>query len=113
MSPRDRLALVVEAIARYNAGDADGYAAMFAEQGSEANYRGDVLRAGQDGVREGNRKTFAEFPHNRAEIRASYALGDYVVLHEEVRRAPELEPFEVISIYSFSGDKIERVEFVK
>ena len=113
MSPQDRLIVVEQAIARYNAKDADGYAAFFADDGSENIYRGAVLRAGRDAVREGNAKTFADFPDNRAEIRARYAMGDYVVLHEEVFRGSGVEPFEVVSLYSFAGDKIERVEFVK
>ncbi len=36
---------------------------------------------------------FAEFPQNRAgHPAARYALGDYVVLHEEVRCAPKQDP---------------------
>jgi hypothetical protein len=40
-------------------------------------------------------------------------LGNYVVLHEKVFRSAEAEPFEVMSIYSFEGDKVSRVEFVR
>ncbi|WP_338014335.1 nuclear transport factor 2 family protein [Sphingomonas cavernae] len=109
----DRLAIVERLMERYNAHDADGYADMFAEHGSEAMYRGDVLREGREGVREGLRAMFAEFPRNHAEVRAQYVVGNNVVLHEVVRRAPEVEPFEVVSIYSFSGGDIERVEFVR
>jgi hypothetical protein len=36
-----------------------------------------------------------------------------VVLHEKVARSPEAEPFEVMSIYSFSDDKVDRVEFIR
>ncbi len=109
----ERLALVERAIERYNAGDAAGYAAFFAEGGSEGLYRGDVLRAGRDAVRDGNGRMFAEFPQNRADIVAGYAMGEHVVLHERVFRTPEGAPFEVVSIYSFSDDLIDRVEFVK
>ena len=113
MTGAERIAIVEQAIARYNAQDADGYAAFFAADGCEALYRGDVLRAGRDAVRDGNATTFAEFPQNRAEIAASYALGDHVVLHEVVHRAADVAPFEVISIYTFDEDRIARVEFVK
>ncbi|MFW2830245.1 nuclear transport factor 2 family protein [Sphingomonas sp. ID0503] len=108
-----KLATVEKLIALYNAQDADAYAAMFTEQGSEAGYRGDVLREGREGVRAGLKAMFAQFPENRADIKASYELGDYVVLHEEVCRSPETAPFEVVSIYSFENELIERVEFVK
>lgn len=113
MSGFDRLACVEAAMERYNARDADGYAAFFTEQGCEASYRGEVIRAGREGIREGMRAVFEQFPENHAEIRARHILGDHVLLHERVRRAPNVEPFEVMSIYSFADEKIERVEFVR
>ena len=108
-----RLALVDELMARYNAQDADGYAALMSEDAAEASYRGAVLREGREGVRAGLQAMFAEFPENRAVVHARYAVGDKVVLHEEVFRSNSTPPFEVISIYSFAGDKVERVEFVR
>lgn len=113
MTAADRLALVDELMARYNAQDADGYAALMTEDAVEAVYRGDVLRDGQGGVRSGLAAMFAEFPQNRAVVHARYAVGDKVVLHEEVFRSDTAAPFEVVSIYSFRDDKVERVEFVR
>jgi uncharacterized protein (TIGR02246 family) len=109
----DRIALVDELMARYNAQDAAGYAALMTEDACEAVYRGDVLRAGRDGVRDGLAAMFREFPENRAVVHARYAVGDKVVLHEEVFRSNAAVPFEVISIYSFAGHLVERVEFVR
>ncbi len=108
-----RLAVVERAIERYNAGDADGYAAFFTEDGSEGLYHSEVLRAGRAAIRDGNGKMFAEYPENRAEILSGHVLGERVVLHERVFRTPAGEPFDVVSIYSFSDDLIDRVEFVK
>lgn len=113
MTNEDRLALVDELMARYNAQDADGYAALMTEDAAEAGYRGAVMRDGREGVRAGLTAMFAEFPENRAVVHARYAVGDKVVLHEEVFRSNATPPFEVISIYSFVGDKVDRVEFVR
>ena len=113
MSGEDRIDLVTRLIERYNAQDADGYAAFFTDSGSEASYRGPVVREGKEGVREGLRKMFAEFPENRAEILESYALGEHVVLSERVWRSRATEPFDVMTVYSFSGDKVDRVEFIR
>jgi uncharacterized protein (TIGR02246 family) len=109
----DRLALVAELMARYNAHDAAGYAVLMTEDAVEAVYRGAVLRDGREGVRSGLAAMFAEYPQNRAVIHAAYAVGDKVVLHEEVFRSESTPPFAVISIYSFVGDRVERVEFVR
>lgn len=109
----DRMATAYAMIERYNAQDADGYVALMTDDACEATYRGAVLREGREGVRSGLKAMFAEFPGNRAEILTSYALGDTVVLHEKVARSPEAEPFEVMSIYSFSDDKVDRVEFIR
>ncbi|MES2056303.1 MAG: nuclear transport factor 2 family protein [Pseudomonadota bacterium] len=100
-------------IALYNAQDADGYVALMTDAACEATYRGAVLRDGKENVRSGLKAMFAQFPENRANIVSSYVLGEAVVLHETVSRAPDGEQFEVMSIYSFSDDKVDRVEFIR
>lgn len=109
----DRLAIAEEMIAHYNAQDADAYVALMTEDACEASYRGAVVRDGREGVRNGLKAMFAEFPQNRADILKGYVLGDYVVLHEAVSRSADTASFEVMSIYSFEGDKCSRVEFVR
>jgi hypothetical protein len=109
----DRLAIAEEMIARYNAQDVDGYVALMTDEACEAGYRGAVLRDGREGVRAGLTAMFAQFPQNHAEIIQGYTLGEFVVLHEKVSRSKDAEPFDVMSIYSFEGDKCSRVEFVR
>lgn len=109
----ERVAIAEQMIAHYNAQDADAYVTLMTDDACEAGYRGAVLREGKEGVRTGLQSMFAQFPQNRADILSSYALGDTVVLHEKVERAPDGEKFEVMSIYSFEGDKVSRVEFIR
>jgi uncharacterized protein (TIGR02246 family) len=108
-----KLQTAEQMIAHYNAQDADAYVALMTDDACEAGYRGDVLREGRDGVREGLEKMFAEFPENRAEIVTGFELGEYAVLHEKIWRTAAAEPFEVMSVYSFDGDKCSRVEFIR
>ncbi len=108
-----RIDTVTAMMARYNARDAEGYAAFFADNGCEAQYRGDVVRDGRAGVASGMAAVFAEYPQNHAEVLQSFELGERVVLHERVRRAPDAEPFDVMTVYSFSGDRVDRVEFIR
>ncbi len=108
-----QMAVAEAMIAHYNAQDADAYVALMTDDACEAGYRGDVLRAGKEGVRSGLKAMFAEYPENRAEVLSGHMLGEYVVLHERVSRSSQSEPFEVMSIYSFNGDKVSRVEFVR
>ena len=107
------LQIAVEMIAHYNAQDADAYVALMTDDACEASYRGAVVREGKEGVRAGLKAMFAEFPQNRAEIISGYHLGEYAVLHEKVWRSNDSEPFEVMSVYSFEGDKCSRVEFIR
>lgn len=109
----DTLAIAEQMIAHYNAQDADAYVALMTDDACEAGYRGAVVREGKEGTRTGLKAMFAEFPENRAEIISGHTLGDYVVLHERVFRSSTAEPFEVMSIYSFKGEKCSRVEFVR
>ncbi len=97
----------------YNDHDADSYVSYMTEDACEANYRGEVLREGREGVRSGLKAMFAQYPKNRADILATHLLGNTVVLYEKVARDPDGEQFYVLSIYSFSGDKVERVEFIR
>ncbi len=108
-----KLSIAEQMIAHYNAQDADAYVSLMTDDAAEAGYRGDVLRDGKEGVRTGLKAMFAQFPENRADIISGHQLGDYVVLHERVFRSSNSEPFEVMSIYSFEGDKVSRVEFVR
>lgn len=108
-----KLATAEQMIGHYNAQDADAYVALMTDEACEANYRGAVLRQGKQGTREGLKKMFAEFPENRAEIQKGYEMGDYVVLHERVWRSRNAEPFDVLAIYSFEGEKCSRVEFIR
>ncbi|WP_414712235.1 nuclear transport factor 2 family protein [Sphingomonas sp.] len=113
MRPLSRLPIIERLMDRYNARDADGYADMFAVDGCEANYRGDVVREGREGVRAGMAKVFEQFPENRADVLQQFELGDRVVLHERVYRSADAEPFDVMTVYSFSGDEVSRVEFIR
>jgi uncharacterized protein (TIGR02246 family) len=108
-----RIAIAHEMIAHYNAQDTDAYVALMTDDACEATYRGAVLREGREGVRAGLKAMFAQYPQNCAEILASWCLGETVVLHEAVSRAPGGESFEVMSIYSFEGDRVSRVEFIR
>jgi hypothetical protein len=108
-----RIAVAEQMIGHYNAQNADAYVSLMSVGACEANYRGEVLRQGVEGVRSGLKSLFARFPNNRATILARYEVGEFVFLHESVERAPGGEKFEVMSIYSFEGDKVSRVEFVR
>lgn len=108
-----KLAIAEQMIAHYNAQDADAYVALMTDDAAEAGYRGDVVRDGKEGVRSGLKAMFAEYPENRAEILKGYEFSTYAMLHEKVFRSADAEPFEVMTIYSFEGDKVSRVEFVR
>jgi len=116
---RDRLATAEAMIAAYNAQDADTYVTYMTDDACEAGYRGAVVREGREGTRAGLKAMFADFPENRVEIVGRHAFPDYVVLHERVTRGvkkgdTEATPgFDVLAVYSFEGEKVSRVEFIR
>ena len=115
----NHLATATQMLAHYNAQDVDAYVALMTDDACEANYRGAVLREGRDGTRSGLAAAFAKWPQNRAEILEAWQVGDYVMLREYVTRGPAsdgselVEPFEVVSVYSFEGELCSRVEFIR
>ena len=113
------LATAEAMIAAYNAQDVDLYVSYMTDDACEANYRGAVLREGKEGTRSGLAAAFKIWPENKAEIREAQEIGNYVLFREYVTRGPSsdgsplVEPFDVIAVYSFEGDKCSRVEFVR
>lgn len=113
LTAEQRIAIAHEMIARYNRQDADAYVELMVPDACEAGYRGAVVREGREGTRVGLKAMFAQYPQNRVNILDSKCVGQTVVLHEAVSRAPDGEQFEVLAIYSFEGDKVSRVEFIR
>ena len=106
-------------IAAYNSQDVDLYVSYMTDEASEANYRGAVVREGKEGTRSGLAAAFAKWPQNHAEIVEKQAVGQYVIFREHVTRGPAsdgselVEPFDVVVVYTFEGDKCARVEFIR
>lgn len=115
----DLIAIAEAMIAAYNAQDVDTYVSYMTDDACEANYRGAVVREGKEGTRSGLAAAFAKWPHNHAEIREKQSVGNYVLFREYVTRGPAsdgselVEPFEVVAVYTFEGDKCARVEFIR
>lgn len=113
------LATAKAMIAAYNAQDVDLYVSFMTDDACEANYRGDVVREGKEGTRSGLAAAFARWPQNHAEIVEAQAIGSYVLMREHVTRGPAtdgsatVEPFDVVAVYSFEGEKCSRVEFIR
>ncbi|WP_137679346.1 nuclear transport factor 2 family protein [Aurantiacibacter suaedae] len=113
------LATAEKMIAAYNAQEVDTYVSYMTDDACEANYRGAVVREGKEGTRSGLAAAFAKWPQNHAEIVEKQAIGDFVIFREHVTRGPAsdgselVEPFDVVAVYSFEGDKCSRVEFIR
>ena len=97
----------------YNAQDLDAYAAFFTPDVIVGDLNGAVAQRSYAELRARYEKTFAQFPQNRAELLSRTVVGNTVVEHERVVRAPGGETFEVICIYTLADGKIARVDFAK
>ena len=97
----------------YNAQDLDAFCAHFSEDVVVADLNGAISLEGKDAYRAKYAKVFADFPENKVILLGRIAVGNIVIDHERVVRSPSVAPFEVAAIYTFRGDKIARVDFVK
>ena len=97
----------------YNAQDLDTYVSYFAPDCVIAPLGGEPTETSRDALRARYARAFASFPQNRAELKNRIAVGNTVVDHEQVVRAPGGEQFEIIAIYSFKDGLISRVDFAK
>ena len=97
----------------YNAQDLDTYVSFFAEDCIVSGLNGQPTETSRDAIRARYAKAFAQFPANKAHLKSRIAVGNTVVDHEKVARAPGGEEFEIIAIYSFRDGLIARVDFAK
>lgn len=97
----------------YNAQDLDAYCSYFADDVIVADYNGAVTIDGLKAYRAKYVQVFADFPQNKACLKGRIVLGNTVIDHELVVRAPGGDTFEVAAIYTIAGGKIARVDFVK
>lgn len=97
----------------YNAQDLDTYMTFFSDDCVIADLNGAVTSPNAAAIRERYAKAFAQFPQNKAKLVNRVVVGNTVVDHEDVERAPGGERFEIIAIYTVRGDKIVRVDFAR
>ena len=97
----------------YNEQDLDTYVSYFTEDCIVSGLNGTPTETTRDAIKARYAKAFATFPQNKAELLRRIAVGNTVVDHELVIRAPGGEQFEIIAIYSFRDGLISRVDFAK
>ena len=78
-----------------------------------ATFNGTPTETSRDALHARYAKAFAQFPQNKAELKNRIAVGNTVVDHELVIRAPGGEQFEIIAIYTFKDGLISHVDFAK
>jgi len=97
----------------YNAQDLDAMMAFYAPEVVVSGLNGKPTETSREALRARYAKAFAQFPENKAELRNRIAVGNTVIDHEHVVRAPGGEQFEIIAIYTFKDGLISRVDFAK
>jgi uncharacterized protein (TIGR02246 family) len=97
----------------YNAQDLDTYVTFFTEDCVVSGLNGVPTETSRNAIKARYAKAFAQFPQNKAELKNRVAVGNTVVDHELVVRAPGGERFEIIAIYTFRDGLIARVDFAK
>lgn len=106
-------AIVQGQLDAYNAQDIEAFIPHFADDITVSDLNAEPNLTGLGAYRERHVAMFAQFPGNRAELVSRTVIGRTVIDHERVFRSPDATPFEVAAIYTFAGDKIARVDFVK
>ena len=97
----------------YNAQDLDTYVSYFTEDCIVSGLNGVPTETTREAIKARYAKAFAQFPQNKAELKNRIVVGNTIVDHELVIRAPGGEQFEIIAIYTFRDGLIARVDFAK
>ena len=107
------LAIAQKQLDAYNAQDLDTYVSYFTEDCIVSGLNGTPTETTRDAIKARYAKAFAQFPQNKAELKNRITVGNTIVDHELVIRAPGGEQFEIIAIYTFKDGLISRVDFAK
>ena len=107
------LAIAQKQLDAYNAQDLDTYVSYFTEDCIVSGLNGTPTETTRDAIKARYAKAFAQFPQNKAELKNLITVGNTIVDHELVIRAPGGEQFEIIAIYTFRDGLIARVDFAK
>jgi uncharacterized protein (TIGR02246 family) len=110
MTPVD---VVQRQLDAYNAQDLEAFLATYAPDCVICDLNGAVTQSGHDEVRARYAAMFAQYPQNRARVMNRMSVGDVVIDHEDVLRAPGGPRLEAIAIYTVSDGRIVRVDFIK
>jgi uncharacterized protein (TIGR02246 family) len=97
----------------YNAQDVDAMVSYYAPDCTVVSPDGTVTESSRAEIHARYVKAFAAFPQNKANLVNRITVGNTVVDHEHVVRAPGGEEFEIIAIYTFKDGLISRVNFAK
>lgn len=109
----DNTAVIDRLVEAYNAGDARAFADLFASDAVHAAYNNDQALVGREAIHARYIEVFSTYPQNRTDVVHRIAFGPYVVDHERVRRAPDLDPFDVVAIYTLASGLIQRIDLVR
>lgn len=99
-------------LAAYNAGDADAFAACYADDVVIEDAGRRVLARGRAQVLEQYTRFFAASPDLHAEIVTRIRIGAHVIDEERVTGAGD-EPMHAVAIYHVVGRLIDRVQFLR
>ncbi len=106
-------AIVQAQLDAYNAQDVEALCKHYDPEIVIATLNGDVTGRGIDAFRQKHVALFAQHPKNKASLLNRIVVGDTVIDHEHVERAPGGETFQVAAIYTLRAGKIVRTDFVK
>lgn len=110
LTPHD---LVQAQLDAYNAQDLDTFCTFYAPDCVIADLNGGMQQNGIVEIRARYEKAWAQFPQNRAVALSRIVVGNTVIDHERVSRAPDGETFEVAAIYTIRDGLIARVDFAR
>ena len=113
MSVNPNIDIAQKQLDAYNAQDLDAYVNFFTEDCVVSALGGTPTETSRAAIKARYAKAFAQFPQNKAVLKNRIAVGNSVVDHELVIRAPGGEQFEIIAIYTFRDGLIACVDFAK
>jgi hypothetical protein len=97
----------------YNAHKAHEVAACFTADAQIVEFPGKVVQSGRDQIAQHFVALFEQYPLNKADVLHRADLGDRIVDHERIHRSPSARPIDLVSVYTFQGDLVARMDVIR
>jgi hypothetical protein len=109
----DLSAIIDALVEAYNGRDAKTFSEFFAIDAQCFEHPNRLAQRSRQEICDTYTEVFRRVPQNRTTVLHRIVIGNRVIDHERVQRAPDVAPFDAVAIYELHDGLIQRFDLVR